>query len=65
MASTEAVAREIVDEMLDTAGAIRAAEEPLDLVLTPNEEDAYEMGVYFCAAAAFWVLQDRGLLRQG
>jgi hypothetical protein len=64
MASTQAAARELVDEMLHTAGAIRAAEEPWDLVLTPDEEAAYEMGVYFCAAAALVVLRDRDLLRE-
>ena len=55
-------AKELVEEIVATAGVIRATEEPVDLVLTDDEESVYEMGLYFAAAASICVLQDRGML---
>jgi hypothetical protein len=52
----------LIEEVVATAGAIRGIEEPPEFVLTDDEEDIYEVGVYFGTAATIYALQDLGWL---
>jgi hypothetical protein len=62
MSSWRDTAHELAEEGVATAGAMRAVEEPAELVLSETEEDSYEMGLCYGMAATLQVLQQRGWL---